>query len=147
MISYCEKKGPIKLVEVISLNHTRLPGCDTEQSSGGVPVVPGLWGVWSAPSLPLLRVRSCPAWWHLVGPCVGLNGTNGILILNWTVWLNWMAWSGGVFDSWTVFTFELHAHTKLKQYLHLNCILMLNWIIWNGTVFDRETISTLNWIV
>ena len=30
------------------------PGCDTKQSDGEVPVMLGLWGMQSTPSLPLL---------------------------------------------------------------------------------------------
>ena len=57
-----------------------------------------------------------------LGPIIGLNRTNSILMLNWIVWLNWIAWNRNVF-------------LQIKPYLHLNCVLMLNWIIWNGTVF------------
>ena len=93
---------------------------DTKQSDSKVPVMLGLWGMRSTPSLPSLPG---PLWPGVVAPdwtpIYGLNRTNGILMLNWIVWLNWITWN----------------RSTIKPYLHLNCVLMLNWIIWNRTVF------------
>ena len=36
------------------------PGYDTKQSDGEVPVITGLWGMLSTPSLPLLPDHLCP---------------------------------------------------------------------------------------
>ena len=41
------------------------PGYDTKQSDGEVPVMLGLWGIWSTPSLPLLPG---PLWPGVVAP-------------------------------------------------------------------------------
>ena len=96
--------------------HNENPRYVTKQSDGEVPIMLGLWGIRSTPSLPLLPG---PLWPGVIapdkGPIYGLNRTNGIIMLNWIVW------NKNVFDN--------------KPYLHLNCMLMLNWIIWNRTVF------------
>ena len=41
------------------------PGYDTKQSDGEVPVMLGLWAMWSTPSLPLLPG---PLWPSVVAP-------------------------------------------------------------------------------
>ena len=46
------------------------PGYDTKQSDGKVPVVLGLWGVQSTPSLPLLPG---PLWPSMVAPAGALS--------------------------------------------------------------------------
>ena len=73
---------------------------DTKQSDSEVPIMLGLWGKRSTPSLPSLPG---PLWLGVValdiGPINGLNRTNGILMLNWIVWLNWIAWNRNVFDN------------------------------------------------
>ena len=59
------------------------PGYDTKKSDGEVPVMLGLWGMRSTPSLPSLPG---PLWPRMVapnkGPIYGLNRTKCILILN-----------------------------------------------------------------
>ena len=68
------------------------PGYDTKQSDGEVPAMQELCGMRGTPSLPSLPG---PLWPEVVapdmGPIYGLNRTNGILMLNWIVWLNWRA--------------------------------------------------------
>ena len=59
---------------------------DTKQSDGEVPVLLGLWGMRSTPSLPSVVAAD-------KGPIYGLNRTNGILLLSWIVWLNWIAYA------------------------------------------------------
>ncbi len=41
------------------------PRYDTKQSDGEIPVMLGLWGMWSTPSLPLLPA---PLWPGIVAP-------------------------------------------------------------------------------
>ena len=56
---------------------------DTKQSDGKVPVMLGLWEMWSTPSLPLLPA---PLWPGMGAPdralCMGWIELNCILILN-----------------------------------------------------------------
>ena len=74
------------------------PGYDTKRSDGEAPVMLEFWGnaenhfIAIAPWSTLARNGS--TYW--------LNKTNGILMLNWivwirTVWLNWIAWNRNVF--------------------------------------------------
>ena len=124
---------PLHLCWGVRMNEC--PGYDTKQSDGEVPVMLELWGMRSTPLLPLLPG---PLWPWVVapdkGPIYELNRANGILILNWIIWLNRIAWNRNVFD---------------KPYLQLNCMLMLNWIIFNGTVFwhRNHTYTKLNCLV
>ena len=55
------------------------PDYDTKQSDGEVPVILGLWGIQSTPSLLLFPG---PLWPGVIAPIYGLNRTNGILMLN-----------------------------------------------------------------
>ena len=58
------------------------PGYDTKQSDGDVPVMLGLWGMQSTPSLPLLRGRNLALRGSAkLDPIYGLDRTNGILML------------------------------------------------------------------
>ena len=95
----------------------RVSWYDTKQSDGKVPVMLELWGMQSTPLLPSLPG---PLWPGVVapdkGPIYGLNRTNGILMLNWIVWLNRMAWNRNVFDNLTVLTFKLRAYAKLNYF-------------------------------
>ena len=80
-------------------------GYDTKQSECQVPVMLGLWGMWSNPLLPLLTGLPRP---RMVAPeralSIGWIELNCILMLNWivwirTIWLNWIAWNRNVFDN------------------------------------------------
>ena len=73
------------------------PGYDTKQSDGEAPVMPELWGMLSAPSMPSLPSPLRPG---VVAPGRALSMSqielNCILVLNlivWirTFWLNWIA--------------------------------------------------------
>ena len=62
-----ESAGFVFYTDCTSAKGLRLPiecsGHDTKQSDGKFPVMQGLWGMWSAPSLPLLPG---PLWLSLV---------------------------------------------------------------------------------
>ena len=104
------------------------PRYNTKNSDSGVPTMLELWGMRSAPSLPLL---SGPLWPGKVAPNK-LNITNSIFMLNWivwiwTVWLKWIAWNRNIFDNQIVLTFKLCAYAKLNClkwncFWHWNCI-------------------------
>ena len=81
------------------------PGYNTKQCDCEVPVILGLWGMRSTPSLPFLLG---PLWLGVVAPdrvqSMGWIELNCILMLNWiiwirTFWLNWILWNGNVFDN------------------------------------------------
>ena len=79
------------------------PGHDTKQSHGEVPVMLGLWGMRSTPSLPSLPG---PLWLGVEAP-IGQIELNSVLIQNWIAWnrtvstinskqnniLNWIVWN------------------------------------------------------
>ena len=108
-LNYCLVGWRCKILRLLLCREVRplpneYPSYDTKQSDCEVPVMLGLWGIRSIPSLPLLPGPLRPG---MVapdkGPVYGLNRTNCILMLNWivwirTVWLNWIAWSRNVFD-------------------------------------------------
>ena len=62
------------------------PGYDTKQSDDEVPVMQGLWGMQSTPSLPSLPG---PLWPGVVAPdralSIGQIELNYVLMLNWIV--------------------------------------------------------------
>ena len=118
---------------VVRLPTNKCSGYDMKQSDGEVPVMLELWGMRSAPLLPLLLG---PLWPEVVAPdrvlSINQMELNCVLMLNWIVWnrtvltfncvwtktiliLNWIVWNRTVFWHW-------------------NCALMLNWIAWNGTI-------------
>ena len=96
--------------------HHECPDYDTKQSDAEVRAVLELWGMRSTLSLPSLPGSLWPGvvapdkgpiyglnrtkWWlEFTRPINGLNRTNGILMLNWTVWLNRIAWNINVFHN------------------------------------------------
>ena len=97
------------------------PDYDTKQSDGEVPVMLGLCRIRNTPSLLSLPG---PLWSGVVAPDKGLiyelNRTNGILVLNWIVWLNWIACNRDVFHNKIVLIFKQRAHAKFHC-LKLNC--------------------------
>ena len=127
-------------------NCNKCPGYDTKQSDGEGPVMLGLWGMWSTPSMPLLPG---PLWPSMVapdkGPIYGLNRTNGIFMLIWIVWLNWITWNRNVFDNWTVLTFTYAKLNclKLNCFWHWNCVLTLNWIVIYRTVLTFYSVNKI----
>ena len=94
-----------------------IPGYDTKQSDGEVPVKQEVGGMWSTPFIAnatrFTLSRSDNTWYS---PIYGSNRTKLLTYAK----LNWMKG---------------------------NYFCMLNWIVWNWTVFDIETALTLNWIV
>ena len=69
-------------------------------------------------------------------------------MLNSMFWLGWVAWSGNVFDNWTILTFMLHAYVGLnclKWSCFLTLKLYLHWtelfgveLFWHLAVCGRD---------
>ena len=81
-------------------SHKGYPVYNTKQSDGEVPVMLGLWGMRSTPSIaiaPRSTLAQRGSTWY--GPIYGLNRNNGIFALNGIVRLNWVAWNRNVFDN------------------------------------------------
>ena len=72
---------------------------DTKQFDGEVPVMLGLWGIGSTPSLPLLPD---PLWLGVVTADKALS--MGQIEVNCVLMLNWIVWNGTVFDIETLLT-------------------------------------------
>ena len=109
---------------------------DTKQSDGEVPVMLELCRMRSTPSLPWLPG---PLWPGVLvtdtGPIYGLNRTNGILKLNWIVWLNRIAWNRDVFDNSTVLIFKLRVYAN-HNYFKKNCLLTLKLYLHETELFN-----------